>query len=58
MTEHHQYKERPRHAVTAWLCALSAVTGDMRAAEGHMLELLAWCAFTLDPQMRVEVPHA
>lgn len=53
-----EYKERPRHAVTAWLCALSAVIGDMRAAEGHMLELLAWCAFTLDPQMRVEVPHA
>lgn len=30
----------------SWMAAMSVETKDMRAAEGYLLELLAWCAFT------------
>jgi hypothetical protein len=27
------------------MASLAVAAGDMRAAEGYLLELLAWCAF-------------
>jgi hypothetical protein len=36
---------RPRARALSWMASLSVAAGDMRAAEGYLLELLAWCAF-------------
>lgn len=29
----------------SWMASLSLAAGELRAAEGYLLELLAWCAF-------------
>jgi len=36
---------RPRARTLSWMASLSVAAGDLRAAEGYLLELLAWCAF-------------
>jgi hypothetical protein len=36
---------RPRARTLSWMASLSAAAGELRAAEGYLLELLAWCAF-------------
>jgi hypothetical protein len=36
---------RPRARTLSWLAGLSLSAGELRAAEGYLLELLAWCAF-------------
>ena len=36
---------RPRARALSWMASLSVAAGEMRAAEGYLLELLAWCAF-------------
>ncbi len=36
---------RPRAEALAWMASLSVAAGELRAAEGYLLELLAWCAF-------------
>ena len=36
---------RPRARALSWLASMSVAAGEMRAAEGYLLELLAWCAF-------------
>lgn len=36
---------RPRARALSWLAGLSLAAGEVRAAEGYLLELLAWCAF-------------
>ena len=34
-----------RAPMLAWMASLSVAAGEIRAAEGYLLELLAWCAF-------------
>jgi hypothetical protein len=36
---------RPRARALSWMASLSLASGQIRAAEGYLLELLAWCAF-------------
>jgi hypothetical protein len=36
---------RPRAKALSWMASMSVAAGEMRAAEGYLLELLAWCAF-------------
>jgi hypothetical protein len=36
---------RPRARTLSWMASLSLAAGAPRAAEGYLLELLAWCAF-------------
>ena len=36
---------RPRARALSWMASLSVAAGEIRAAEGYLLELLAWCAF-------------
>jgi hypothetical protein len=36
---------RPRARTLSWMASLSIAAGELRAAEGYLLELLAWCAF-------------
>ena len=36
---------RPRARTLSWMASLSIAANDLRAAEGYLLELLAWCAF-------------
>jgi len=36
---------RPRARTLSWMASLSLAAGAERAAEGYLLELLAWCAF-------------
>lgn len=36
---------RPQARTLSWMAALSVAGGELRAAEGYLLELLAWCAF-------------
>jgi uncharacterized membrane protein (DUF2068 family) len=36
---------RPRARTLSWMAGLSLASGQLRAAEGYLLELLAWCAF-------------
>jgi hypothetical protein len=36
---------RPRARTLSWMASLSVAAGELRAAEGYLLELLAWCAF-------------
>lgn len=36
---------RPRARALSWLASMSVAAGELRAAEGYLLELLAWCAF-------------
>jgi hypothetical protein len=39
-------REAPRQHVLGFLASLSIAAKETRAAEGYLLELLAWCAFT------------
>lgn len=42
---------RPRARTLSWMASLSVAAGEIRAAEGYLLELLAWCAFAeRDPE--------
>lgn len=36
---------RPRARTLSWMASMSVAAGEIRAAEGYLLELLAWCAF-------------
>jgi len=36
---------RPRARTLSWMASMSVAAGELRAAEGYLLELLAWCAF-------------
>lgn len=36
---------RPRARTLSWMASLAVAAGELRAAEGYLLELLAWCAF-------------
>lgn len=36
---------RPRARTLSWMASMSVAAGEVRAAEGYLLELLAWCAF-------------
>jgi hypothetical protein len=36
---------RPRARTLSFMASLSVEAGDLRSAEGYLLELLAWCAF-------------
>ena len=36
---------RPRARTLSFMSSMSVAAGEMRAAEGYLLELLAWCAF-------------
>ena len=36
---------RPRARTLSMMASLAVAAGEMRAAEGYLLELLAWCAF-------------
>ncbi len=36
---------RPRARALSWMASLSLAAGQIRAAEGYLLELLAWCAY-------------
>jgi hypothetical protein len=36
---------KPRAQTLSWMASLSVAAGELRAAEGYLLELLAWCAF-------------
>ena len=36
---------RPRAKTLSWMASMCVAAGDIRAAEGYLLELLAWCAF-------------
>ena len=36
---------RPRARTLSWMASLSVAAGELKAAEGYLLELLAWCAF-------------
>ncbi len=40
---------RPRARALSWLASLSVAAGELGAAEGYLLELLAWCAFSDRP---------
>jgi hypothetical protein len=52
---------RPRARTLSWMASLSVAAGEMRAAEGYLLELLAWCAFAdrsvIDVAGDSETPH-
>jgi hypothetical protein len=37
---------RPRARTLSWMASMSAAAGETQAAEGYLLELLAWCAFS------------
>ena len=41
--------QRPRARALSWLASLSVAAGELGAAEGYLLELLAWCAFADRP---------
>lgn len=46
---------RPRARTLSWMASLSVAAGEIRAAEGYLLELLAWCAFA-DRDASADVP--
>jgi len=46
---------RPRARTLSWMASLSVAAGEIRAAEGYLLELLAWCAFA-DRDASEDVP--
>lgn len=41
---------RPQARVLSFMASLSVLAGEIQAAEGYLLELLAWCAF--NPRVR------
>ena len=43
--EDSQEDYRPRGKALCWMAGLSVAAGQIRAAEGYLLELLAWLAF-------------
>ncbi|HEY4182069.1 MAG TPA: hypothetical protein VGM90_34740 [Kofleriaceae bacterium] len=47
---------RPRARTLSWMASMSVAAGEMRAAEGYLLELLAWCAFAdrEDPSAEID----
>lgn len=45
------FKPRPRKEWLSFMAALSMRAGDMRKAEGYMLELLACCAFAVEEEL-------
>jgi hypothetical protein len=48
---------RPRARTLSWMASMSVAAGEIRAAEGYLLELLAWCAFA-DRDPDSEIPNA
>ncbi|MGN6107932.1 MAG: hypothetical protein ACTHU0_22680 [Kofleriaceae bacterium] len=46
---------RPRAKTLSWMASMSVAAGEIRAAEGYLLELLAWCAFA-DRDVVEDVP--
>lgn len=38
-----------RGLVLSFLAGLASASGQMQKAEGYMLELLSWCAFSEEP---------
>jgi hypothetical protein len=52
---------RPRARTLSWMASLSVAAGETRAAEGYLLELLAWCAFAdrtvIDVAGETQGPH-
>lgn len=48
---------RPRARTLSWLASMSVAAGEIRAAEGYLLELLAWCAFA-DRDATDDAPEA
>jgi hypothetical protein len=46
---------RPRAKALSWMASMSVAAGELRAAEGYLLELLAWCAFA-DREPTDDVP--
>ena len=36
---------RPRSAVLTWMASFAVAAGQIQAAEGYLLELVAFCAF-------------
>lgn len=47
---------RPRARNLSWMASLSVAAGEIRAAEGYLLELMAWCAFG-DRDVAAPVDH-
>ena len=48
---------RDRAKTLSWMASLSVAAGEIRAAEGYLLELLAWCAFAdRDPDADAPAP--
>jgi hypothetical protein len=48
---------RVRAKTLSWMASLSVAAGEIRAAEGYLLELLAWCAFAdRDPDAESPAP--
>jgi len=48
---------RARAKTLSWMASLSVAAGEIRAAEGYLLELLAWCAFAdRDPDADAPAP--
>jgi len=41
---------RPRARALSLMASMSVAAGEIRAAEGYLLELLAWCAFSDRPE--------
>lgn len=48
MSDDVPYKERDRKDVLSFMTSLWTATGNMKEAEGSLLELLAFCAFPKD----------
>lgn len=53
LTKEHEtlFSGRPNNL--SWLAGLALTGGHMVAAEGYLLELLAWCAFAYRKQVEV-----
>lgn len=44
---------KPRERNLSWLAGLAVAGGNTQAANGYLLELLAWCAFADRSQVEV-----
>lgn len=44
---------RPRHDILGFMCGLCVQANEMRAAEGYLLELLAWASFAPRPEAQI-----
>lgn len=48
---------RARAKTLSFMSSMSVAAGEIRAAEGYLLELLAWCAFAdRDPDAEGDAP--